>query len=138
MLLFTAFTVTLGTLLLQGLTLRPLVAALDVRDDGPVERETRRARAVSTEAAIAALAGETGEEAQQLRASLIAERDFAAQANSGDGRPIIAAKALHQRALDARRQSLLALRDHDEIGDATFQSLEQELDVMEMAIATRR
>ena len=138
MLLFTAFTVTLGTLLLQGLTLRPLVAALGVRDDSPVERETRMARARSTEAAIAALAGETGEEAQHLRASLIAERDFAAQASSGDGRPVIAAKALHERALNARRRSLLALRDRDEIGDETFQSLEQELDVMEMAIATRR
>ena len=42
MLLFAAFTVTLGTLLVQGLTLRLLVLALHLNDDDPINREVRR------------------------------------------------------------------------------------------------
>jgi Sodium/hydrogen exchanger family len=38
MLLFAAFTVTLGTLLVQGLTLRPLVLALHLDDVDPINR----------------------------------------------------------------------------------------------------
>jgi hypothetical protein len=46
MLLFAAFTVTLGTLLIQGLTLRPLALALCLRDDeDTVAREVRAAPA---------------------------------------------------------------------------------------------
>jgi NhaP-type Na+/H+ or K+/H+ antiporter len=44
MLLFAAFTVTLGTLLIQGLTLRPLVLALQVTEDTTIEREVHHAR----------------------------------------------------------------------------------------------
>ena len=42
MLLFAAFTATLGTLLVQGLTLRLLVLALHLNDDDPINREVRR------------------------------------------------------------------------------------------------
>ena len=56
MLLFAAFTVTLGTLLIQGLTLRPLVLALGVPEDTTVEREVQDARLATVQAALAALA----------------------------------------------------------------------------------
>src|ERR1700736_3621088 len=52
LLLFTAFCVVLGTLILQGLTLRPLMMALKFADDRVVEAEVRLAR---TEIARAAL-----------------------------------------------------------------------------------
>jgi NhaP-type Na+/H+ or K+/H+ antiporter len=42
---FTAFFTVLGTLIVQGLTLRPLLAHLRLEDDDPVGRETGRARA---------------------------------------------------------------------------------------------
>ena len=58
MLLFAAFTVTLGTLLIQGLTLRPLVLALGVPEDTTVEREVHDARLATIQAALAALADE--------------------------------------------------------------------------------
>src|SRR3954465_13888672 len=86
MLLFAAFTVTLGTLLIQGLTLRALVLALHVPDDATVEREVREARVATAEAALAAVAGEPGQEAEALRAELQAERRMAAAAHEGDGR----------------------------------------------------
>jgi hypothetical protein len=39
----TAFAVVLGTLVIQGLTLKPLLRALDLHDDDPVGRELHRA-----------------------------------------------------------------------------------------------
>ena len=39
----TAFAVVVGTLVLQGLTLKPLIRSLDLRDDDPVGRETSAA-----------------------------------------------------------------------------------------------
>src|SRR3954469_11436266 len=63
MLLFVAFAVTLGTLLIQGMTLRPLVLALRLPEDTTVEREVHDARFATIQAALAALADQTGEEA---------------------------------------------------------------------------
>src|SRR5262249_25772236 len=51
-----AFGVTLGTLVLQGLTLRPLIVKLGLEDDGSIEREVRLARAEGLRAAVAATA----------------------------------------------------------------------------------
>jgi NhaP-type Na+/H+ or K+/H+ antiporter len=44
LILVTAFGVVLGTLVLQGLTLRPLLLRLRLEDDGAVDREVRLAR----------------------------------------------------------------------------------------------
>ena len=50
--LFTAFSVVLGTLVLQGMTLRPLMNLLHLEDDGMVEREVRLARVERLRAAL--------------------------------------------------------------------------------------
>src|SRR5215212_1009828 len=114
MLLFAAFTVTLGTLLIQGLTLRPLVLALGVPEDTTVEREVQDARLATVQAALAALADEAGEEAEMLRAKLQVEGQTATAADRGDSRP---STALRAKILAARRQSLLAMRTGGVIGD---------------------
>jgi NhaP-type Na+/H+ or K+/H+ antiporter len=41
LIVLTAFAVVLGTLVIQGLTLKPLLRALDLHDDDPVGRELR-------------------------------------------------------------------------------------------------
>ena len=51
------FAVVLGTLILQGLTLRPLMTRLQLEDDGSVEREVRLARVAALEAALAVTSG---------------------------------------------------------------------------------
>src|SRR5215207_3195599 len=56
----TAFGVVLGTLVLQGLTLRPLLQRLRLEDDGSVEREVRLARIEGLRAAVAAIANAPG------------------------------------------------------------------------------
>src|SRR6185312_2716971 len=57
LILFCAFAVVLVTLLLQGMTLRPLMAWVGLQDDGTVEREVRLARAETARAALKALDG---------------------------------------------------------------------------------
>lgn len=54
LILSTAFDVTLGTLVLQGLTLRPLLVRLGLEDEGSVDREVRLARVDTLRAAVAA------------------------------------------------------------------------------------
>src|SRR5438874_2331522 len=53
LIVLTAFSVVLGTLALQGLTLGPLLRALDLRDDDPVGHEVGSARERALRAALA-------------------------------------------------------------------------------------
>src|SRR5262245_42069620 len=59
--LFTAFSVVLVTLVVQGLTLKPLMNALHLEADRSVEREVRMARVEIVRAALAALDGTQGD-----------------------------------------------------------------------------
>ena len=53
LIVLTAFSVVLGTLVLQGLTLKPLLRALDLQDDDPVGRgSSRRPRAGARRGAL--------------------------------------------------------------------------------------
>ena len=55
LIVLTAFTVVLGTLVIQGFTLRPLLLLLGLGDDGLVERELRAGRAAMFKAALDSL-----------------------------------------------------------------------------------
>jgi monovalent cation/hydrogen antiporter len=137
LLLFVAFTVTLGTLLIQGLTLRPVALALRLRDDeDTIAREVRAARVATAEAALASLSEEAGEEAASLRAELQAELRITPGLDDSD-RPIFPAKALRAKTLAARRERLLTMRSDGVIGDEAFHQLEEELDFSELAVVTR-
>jgi CPA1 family monovalent cation:H+ antiporter len=154
LILTTAFGVTLGTLVLQGLTLRPLLLRLRLEDDGSVDREVHLARVETLRAAVAAAAAcpvaETGElvrhrYALQLRR---AERELAGdgvgadRAASGDATSISASTAdadgldgdaaVVKAATEALRRRLVALRADGTIGDAAFQRIEEELDWAEL------
>src|SRR5205085_533494 len=63
---FTAFAVVLVTLVVQGMTLRPLLNWLDIRDDGTVEREVQLARVETLRAALAAVEACHGGEGTDL------------------------------------------------------------------------
>ena len=62
-----AFCVVLGTLVIQGFTLRPLLYWLDFKDDGGVERELSAARVSIMQAALDSLDGDTSPAAAALR-----------------------------------------------------------------------
>ena len=131
LIVFVAFCVVLGTLLIQGLTLRPLLLWLDLRDDDPVGREVARARAAAYRAALASLSGDDSRLADAIRVEMEA---ILKQTDSGTPQPDGGdpGDALRLRAVNAARQALLDMRSNDEIGDAAFHRLEEEMDRIEM------
>jgi monovalent cation/hydrogen antiporter len=140
---FTAFSVVLGTLVLQGMTLRPLLAALRLEDDGSVDREVRLARVETLRAALAATAHGPGDDLSEWlrrRYELLlrrAEADLSRRRSGrprsdGDGRALQADAAFARAATSAERRRLVALRAEGTIGDAAFQRIEQELDLEEL------
>ena len=133
LIVLTAFSVVLGTLVIQGLTLKPLLRALDLRDDDPVGHELRAARERAFRAGLASFAHHESPVAdavrQEFTAHLASERAGGDSANAA--RP--AHGELHRVAVDAARQAVLAMRASDEIGDDAFHQMEEELDWLEMA-----
>jgi CPA1 family monovalent cation:H+ antiporter len=135
LILFTSFAVVIGTLVLQGVTLRPLITRLQLRDDGSVEREVRLARLETLRAALSAAASSPGGEAADLvrRRYQLLLRRAETELVSGDGtEPAPTDAQLIRVATAAERRRLSSLRADGTIGDAAFQRVEQELDLEEL------
>ena len=133
LILLTACSVVLGTLVIQGLTLRPLILALNLKDDNPVAIEVARARGVAYRAAHDEIDGDPSEEAELLRL------EYRALLMQSDGNPDggvaaaeLPADPLRRRAIAAARRAILSLRQTEEIGDDAFHQLEEELDRAEL------
>ncbi len=119
-----AFSVVLGTLVIQGLTLAPLMRWLDLSDDGRFEREREFARQEATRAALRSLDGIDEPEAAILRK----EYDVVLQDEGMRGlRPKVFGR-LRMNAIAAERKAVQKLRRTHEIGDDAFNALEEELD----------
>ena len=67
LIVLTAFSVVLGTLVIQGLTLKPLLRALNLHDDDPVGREVRVARERALHAGLASFADDQSPVADAVR-----------------------------------------------------------------------
>jgi len=156
LILVTAFGVVLGTLVLQGLTLRPLLLRLGLEDDGAVDREIGLARVETLRAAVAAASScpraETANLVRyrydlQLRraeedvaretagangATRAEPADTALVESDGDDGTGDADAAVIRAATQAQRRRLVALRADGTIGDAAFQRVEEELDWAEL------
>lgn len=139
LILFVAFSVTLGTLVLQGMTLRPLMSVLRLEDDGSVAREVQLGRVEMLRAALGATAAGSGQGIAELlhrRYELMLRRAEAQQAGNGasprQDHEAGADAASVRTALTAERQRLLGLRADGTIGDPAFQELEQALDLEEL------
>jgi len=118
---------------IQGLTLKPILRAVDLHDDDPVGRELRAARERALQAGLASLAKDESPVAEIVRHEL---REHLAKPDATDNaadRTQPAHSELHRGALQAARQAVLAMRDNDEIGDDAFHQIEEELDWLEMA-----
>ena len=130
LIVLTAFSVVLGTLSLQGLTLGPLLRALDLRDDDPVGHEVAAARDRALRAGLAAI------EDDRSPASEVVRKEFSAHLAPGGAASDEGESAhfdVHRRALEAARQAILGMRASDEIGDDAFHQVEEELDWIEMS-----
>jgi CPA1 family monovalent cation:H+ antiporter len=133
LLLFTAFSVVLGTLIIQGLTLRPLMMALKFADDRVIEQEVRLARLEITRAALNVLDTQA-----PSKASTVVRREYEARLSSQASENQLQANSqselatIQSRTIAAERQALAQLRTRGDIGDDAFHQLEEELDWAEV------
>jgi Na+/H+ antiporter len=138
LILFTAFCVVLGTLVIQGMTVRPLMRMLAIQGDGSVEREIRLARAETARAALDALNRPDGdpETAQLLRRKyqerLRRAEEGRRQPENAEEDGVSSLARAHQRAHSAQRRTLSELRSNGVIGDDAFHRVEEELDWAEV------
>ena len=142
LIIFLAFSVILGTLLVQGLTLPALIRLLRVDDyDEQLEREESKARLLAVEAALARIDELAAEEwvrddtAERVRGAYdYRRRRFAARfEEDGDPQTFEERAAAYQRVLrellDAQRAILLELRNAGHINDEVMRRIERELDL---------
>jgi hypothetical protein len=132
LILFAAFCVVLGTLVLQGLTLRPLLSRLALPPDESVEKEVALARAEVARAALDALdkspeTGGDGEARHLLQREYQARLEACTRPDGGIADPT-GMGALRRVSLAAERVRLATLRKEERIGDDAFHLLEEELD----------
>jgi CPA1 family monovalent cation:H+ antiporter len=138
LIVLTAFTVVLCTLVIQGLTLKPLLRMLHLNDEDPVGQEVRTARERALSAGLASVADDQSPVADAVRQEFTSH--FANEPPSPDNSDVnsVTHADLHGRAVAAARQAVLTMRATDEIGDDAFHQIEEELDWLEMAGHTSR
>lgn len=135
--------VIIGTLVVQGLSLQPLIRMLGIRDDGDEGEEDRLARISMIQAALSRLdqirerpgsdpaALDHVETGYMERLRLLID----GQIRSAPGeRPHPHLFEIELEALQAERERVLSLRDRSNINDQTQTRLQEELDVSEMRL----
>jgi monovalent cation/hydrogen antiporter len=137
LIVLTAFSVVLGTLALQGLTLGPLLRALDLRDDDPVGHEVTAARERALRAGLASLDHDRSTIAEVVRQEFIAHLGSPDVHSADDEAGSSGHRDVHRRVLQAARQAVLVMRASDEIGDDAFHEMEEQLDWIEMSAGGR-
>ena len=137
------FAVILSTLVLQGLTLTPLIRALRLGQDDTLEREETHAREVAARAAVTRLDDLAGESwarpdhVDRMRSVYTQRIRRASPIEFGEGNAAAkeaAFRRLRHETLSAERRAVIALRDRGVISDEILHRLEQELDVEAMRI----
>ena len=126
-----AFTVVLGTLVVQGFTIRPLIALLKIAPDDSLDQDVDVTRRAMLEAALIEVAASRETVVPALLAEYQAERD----ASAGRKRPITAYDKLRQSGIAAARGLLAEWRRQGRILDDTYHVLEDELDRAELHAA---
>lgn len=149
LIIFLAFSVILATLLVQGLTLPPLIRVLGVDDrDDALESEEVEARLRATEAALRRLDELEREDwvldgtVERMRGMhLYRRRRFTARSSDGefdggiggDGIDYETRSQAYQRlqreVIEAQRERVIELRDRGEINDDVLRRIETELDL---------
>jgi len=127
-----AFIVVLGTLILQGFTMRPLIALLRIAPDSSLDEDVARARIAMLEAALEELSDIAGEGAAALRAEYGAVREHSVDRSQPDteyGR-------MRMQAIVAERRLLNEWRRLGRVADDAYHLLEDGLDRAELYAST--
>jgi len=125
-----AFTVVIGTLVIQGLTLGPLIRWLAVGDDSGLADQVGGARRRLIDAGLAALGDDRGEAAQALRVRYGAAGAIAAKAD--DPQAPSTFDRLHLAVVERQRAELNAMRHAGMIAEDVYRRLLEELDWSEV------
>ena len=140
LIVFLAFGVIFVTLVVQGLTLPPLIRMLRIEDDGLEAREEAKARIKAADAAIARVDELAAEEwvredtAERLRGLYRFRKDrFAARFDGEDDGSIEERSMNYQRLrrelLEAERRAVVDLRRAGVISDDVMHRIERDLDL---------
>jgi CPA1 family monovalent cation:H+ antiporter len=145
-----AFVVSVGTLLLQGATLPPLIRRLDVSADGDrafASSETRKAEQVVHDAADGVLAEFRAHPPEGLDPRVLADiRGIVARhSQDADEMPSPEARTLRGEVfaqlyldvLTAQRAALIAERDAGRIDDDAVRAMLERLDLQEAGVSAR-
>ncbi len=127
-----AFIVVIGTLVVQGLTLKPLLVLLKLERDDSVEADVSKGRVVMLNAALSALEGSTEPEAEFVRQAYRAALPIAA---SNTPQAATGYERIKLSLIPKQRAALADLRRRGEIGDEAYHRLEEELDWAELNAA---
>jgi Na+/H+ antiporter len=133
LIVLTAAAVVLGTLVIQGLTLKLLLKKLGLRDDDPVGREEKSAQERALQAGLAVFDNDRSAAAESVRRKLAAHLTYEIAEIGESDTSSMSHSELHRRALQAARRAVIDMRAHDEIGDDAFHRVEEKLDWLEMA-----
>jgi CPA1 family monovalent cation:H+ antiporter len=148
LILLLTFCVIFGTLVVQGLTLKPLVRALKIMDDHVPEKEERMARLKANEAALARiedigssnrarpqsverLRSEYADRIRQLSRETAAERSVG-RLYSKDF------EELAREALETERDTVIALRNDESINDEVLRRIQRDIDLAEARLQRQR
>jgi Na+/H+ antiporter len=126
-----AFIVVLGTLILQGFTIRPLIALLRIAPDASLDEDVCKTRNAMLEAAMSRLSEISSDDAAAVRAEYAAAR----AGNVNRQQPATAYDELRMQAIAVERQLLAEWRRGGRIQDDAYHLLEDELDRAELHAA---
>ena len=140
LIIFLAFCVVLGTLVVQGLTLPYVIRFLGLEEDAVDVKEEAKARIKAAEAALARLEELTDEDwvradtAERMRGTYQFRRSrFAARFDDGDDGEIedrsLAYQRLRRELLEAERSAVVGLRNEGRISDDVMRRVERDLDL---------
>lgn len=132
--LLTAFIVVSGTLIMQGVTLGPLIKWLKLPEDHTIENEINLTRAHALKAAILTLEGDESAAAERL----IAEYSAALSMTYNDKDPHgTKENLLKVQVVQSARKAIFDLLVHHQISDEAYRVVEEELDWLELSSTSR-
>jgi CPA1 family monovalent cation:H+ antiporter len=153
LIVFVTFSVIFTTLIVQGLTIRPLLRLLGVQGGNRADAEEARARRVTAEAGLRRIDLETARDgdrseavrhlrthlAKRLRYWTAREAGVPGQGPHGESLDDVqkeeqAVRQLRRAILDAERAALIDLRDRGAIGDDVMRRVQRDLDLETMIL----
>ena len=147
LILLLTFCVIFGTLILQGLTLKPLVRWLKIVDDHVTEKEERLARLRANEAALARIEdmGSSSqarpESVERLRSEYADRiRQLSKETSHEESVRRLYSRDFEQlarEALETERETVIALRNEESINDEVLRRIQHDIDLAEARLQRR-